>query len=269
MKVVTTRQMREIDRVTIQEFSIPGLDLMERAGQGVVDAIEGTLIDIEGSRCTVLCGKGNNGGDGFVVTRLLTQKGSTVHTYLLGNKDEISGDAETNLNRVLEMGLEVREIAGIDQIAIQSTTDVIVDAIFGTGIKGAVKGLPAQVIELMNRSDCTIVAVDAPSGLNTDTGAAEGPCVQADVTATMGLPKIGLLLYPGKAYAGRIEVVDIGVPPQVIEEADLAMERLEQKNIAPILPRRAPNAYKGDCGRVTVIAGSVGMTGGRCVPAPG
>lgn len=269
MKVVTTQQMRDIDRVTIETFGIPGLDLMERAGQGVVDAIEGTLIDIEGNRCAIICGKGNNGGDGFVVARLLTRRGSKVETYLLGKKEEMSGDAKTNLDRFLEMGGEIREIDHIDQISSPLTADIVVDAIFGTGIKGEVRGLPAEVIELMNRSKGTVVAVDAPSGLNTDTGAIEGPCVRAEVTATMGLPKIGLLLYPGKAYAGRIEVVDIGVPSQVIEKAGLAIEHLEQNDIASILPLRAPNAFKGDCGRVTVIAGSVGMTGAAALCCQG
>jgi hydroxyethylthiazole kinase-like uncharacterized protein yjeF len=261
MKVVTTRQMREIDRVTIEEVGIPGLDLMERAGQGVVRAIEGVLMDIEGSRCAVICGKGNNGGDGFVVARLLSQRGSDIDVFLLGNKEDLHGDAKTNLHRVLEMGLEVLEITRLDQIPQPIRADVIVDAIFGTGIKGPVRGLAAEVIELINRSEGRVVAVDAPSGLNTDTGSVEGQCVRAEVTATMGLPKIGLLLYPGKAYAGRTEVVDIGVPTKVIEDAGLTIELLEQKDIASILPRRAPYAYKGDCGRVAVIAGSVGMTG--------
>ena len=261
MKVVTTHQMREIDRVTIEKAGVPGLDLMERAGQGVVAAIEGIRIDLEGSRCAIFCGKGNNGGDGFVVARLLTQRGCQVETFLLANMEEVRGDARTNLDRALHLGLKVQEVTRIGQIPVPLKTDVIVDAIFGTGITGPVRELPAEVIDLINCSEAAVVAVDVPSGLNTDSGAVEGPCVRAQVTATMAFPKTGLLLYPGKAYAGRIEVVDIGVPPRVIEEAKVMTELLEQRDIASLLPRRAPNAYKGDCGRVAVMAGSVGMTG--------
>jgi hydroxyethylthiazole kinase-like uncharacterized protein yjeF len=261
MKAVTTQQMREIDRVTIEEVGIPGLDLMEAAGQGVVKAIEGTLIDIGRSRVTIFCGKGNNGGDGFVVARLLTEKEADVEIYLLGERNEVRGDAKVNLDRALAMGLEVREVFSSDEIAQPLHADIIVDAIFGTGIQGPVRGFPAEVIDLINRSESTVVAVDTPSGLNTDTGAVEGPCVRADVTATMGLPKVGLLLFPGKTYVGNLEVVDIGVPAEVIESAGITIECVERQDIARCIPRRAPNAHKGDCGRVAVVAGSVGMTG--------
>ena len=261
MKVVTTQQMREIDRVTIEEIGIPGLDLMERAGQGVVKAIEGTLIDIENSRVAIFCGKGNNGGDGFVVARLLARKGTDVETYVLGRKSEVKGDAKVNLERALNLGLRVREVESLDQIVHPLTADLLVDAIFGTGIKGAVSGFPAEVIDLINRSEGVVVAVDTPSGLNTDTGMVEGPCVRAEVTATMGLPKVGLLLYPGKAHVGKLETVDIGVPPEVIDQAGISIELIEQDDIARIVPRRAPHAHKGDCGRVAIVAGSVGLTG--------
>ena len=261
MKVVTTQQMRDIDRITIEEVGIPGLKLMERAGQGVVKAIEGTLIDIEQSRIVIFCGKGNNGGDGFVVARLLSQTGADVEVYLLGERSEIQGDAKANLDRALSMNLTIREVGNIDQISQPLQADVLVDAIFGTGIKGTVRGLPAEVIECMNRSEGKVVAVDAPSGLNTDTGAVEGPCVRAEVTATMGLPKVGLLLYPGKAYVGKIEVVDIGVPTEVIDQAGITLECVEHDEVSRTIPRREPNAHKGDCGRVAVVAGSVGMTG--------
>ncbi|UCE17813.1 MAG: NAD(P)H-hydrate dehydratase [Gemmatimonadota bacterium] len=261
MKVVTTQQMREIDRVTIEEFGIPGLDLMEAAGQGVVNAIEGTFIDISHSRVIIFCGKGNNGGDGFVVSRLLTEKEADVETYLLGKKSEISGDAKVNLDRAVNIGLNVKEISSLDNINKPLEADIVVDAILGTGIQGSVRGFPAEVIDLINKFEGTVVAVDTPSGLNTDTGAVEGPCVRADVTATMGLPKVGLLLFPGKSYVGKLEVVDIGVPPEVIGGAGITIEYVEREGIARLIPRRAPNAHKGDCGRVAVVAGSVGMTG--------
>ncbi|MFQ6091194.1 MAG: NAD(P)H-hydrate dehydratase [bacterium] len=261
MKVATTQQMRQIDRITIEEVGIPGLDLMERAGQGVVNAIEGTLIDIGHSRVVIFCGRGNNGGDGFVVARLLAQREAEVDVYLLGERAEVGGDAKVNLDRALSMGLRVKEVRSLEQIAHPLRTDVVVDAIFGTGIKGPVRGFPAEVIDLINRSEGRIVAVDVPSGLNTDTGEVEGPCVRAEVTATMGLPKLGLLLFPGKACVGRLEVVDIGVPPQVVERAGIAIELMEPEEIAHLVPRRSPNAHKGDCGRVAVVAGSVGMTG--------
>lgn len=269
MRVVTASQMQNIDRRTIEQYGIPGLELMERAGLGVVRTIEEMLVNVADKKVVIFCGRGNNGGDGFVIARRLFQRGAQVEPYLLGQEKDIKGDAWVNLERVLGLGLEVKSITEREQMASSLDADLIVDAIFGTGIKGAVKGLAAEVIELINNAEALVVAVDVPSGLNTDTGAVEGPCVQAEVTVTMALPKRGLLLSPGREYAGRLEVVDIGVPPKAIEEEGVNVELLEDKDIAALLPVRPPDAYKGDCGRVSVIAGSVGMTGAAALTCQG
>lgn len=261
VKVVTAEQMQNIDRRTIEEYGIPGLDLMERAGLGVFRAIEKVLGELTGKRVVIFCGRGNNGGDGFVVARYLFRRGAWVEIYLLGEREQVKGDAQVNLDRVLNLGLEVKSITGGKQLPRSLEADLIVDAIFGTGIRGAVRGLAAEVIEVINQAGAPVVAVDIPSGLNTDAGAVEGPCVQAQVTATMALPKRGLLLSPGREQAGRVEVVDIGVPPEAIAAEGIQVELLEESDMASLLPARPPHAHKGDFGRVVVIAGSVGMTG--------
>lgn len=261
MKAVTALQMRNIDRRTIQEAKIPGLDLMERAGQGTVRVALGMLGDPKGKKVVCFCGKGNNGGDGFVVARLLAQAGAAPQVYLLGKKAEVRGDALENLNRLLQMGAGVEELADVEEISGLGEAQLIVDALLGTGVSGPVKGLMAQVIHLINDSGLPVLAVDIPSGVNGDTGEILGCCIQADRTATMALPKRGFFFSPGRERVGELTVVDIGVPPWVVEKEKLTVETLESQEMAGLIPSRAADAHKGSCGQVLVVAGSVGMTG--------
>ncbi|RKY68551.1 MAG: NAD(P)H-hydrate epimerase, partial [Candidatus Latescibacterota bacterium] len=263
MKLVTGKQMAAIDRYAIQEMGVPGLDLMEHAGQAVFEAVS-RLLEAP-KKITVICGKGNNGGDGFVVARLLENRGIPVSLFFVGERETAKGDARTNLERAAERGIPIHEVLKeedlkrlTDELA---SSDAIVDALFGTGIQGAVRGLAARVIERINDSACPVVAVDLPSGVNADTGDVAGPCVRAFHTVTFGLPKMGQVFYPGRAYCGTLEIADIGFPPKAVKTAESALEWITSDEVAAILPRRVPDAHKGTCGHVLVIAGSVGLTG--------
>jgi len=265
MKLVTAKQMASIDRRAIEQYGIPGIQLMERAGTSVFTTISKMWDQMAAKKVALFCGKGNNGGDGLVVARLLAEHGASVLVLLLGKKDDSKGDARTNLNRALELNIPVREIlkeadlAGAEKAA--QDADLLIDAIFGTGLKGAVRGLAAEVVEIINCCAKPVIAVDIPSGLNADGGEIPGPCVQADTTVTFGLPKIGQVFYPGKTKCGRLLVADIGYPSEVIEKEGCEIDLVTSEEVAQLVPRRAPDAHKGSCGRIAVIAGSVGMTG--------
>jgi len=284
MKIVTATQMREIDRRTIEEFGIPGERLMERAGEGVFRVVAeawrrasaARLVQLRETRppsddglarlrigVLLFAGRGNNGGDAFVVARLLQKSGIPNLTVLLAEESELRGDAATNFARLKETGAEilvVREADEMEKIA-QREWLVIVDGILGTGAKGPVKGLYAEAIEFINRLGEKVVATDIPSGMDGDTGVHEGPCVRADVTVTMGLPKEGLLRRDALNFVGKLEVADIGVPRQVIEDAESCAELLTENEMAALVPRRKRLTHKGDYGRVFALAGSRGLTG--------
>ncbi|HFE53053.1 MAG TPA: NAD(P)H-hydrate epimerase, partial [Bacteroidetes bacterium] len=212
-KVVTASQMGQMDRETIERVGIPGVVLMENAGLGVVSVAEQLLGGSAARKhVVVVAGKGNNGGDGFVVARHLHNRGADAEVYLLADPDAVKGDARTNLNILQNMGLPIRPVEKRSDFGPRQPLALIVDAIFGTGISGAVRGLPAEIIDAINSSPAPVLSVDLPSGLNADTGAVEGPCVKATATATMAEVKRGLLLPPGRDFAGRVHVVDISMP---------------------------------------------------------
>ena len=259
--VVSAVQMAEMDRQTIHEIGVPGVVLMENAGLGVVAEIKNILGRLAGKRILIFCGKGNNGGDGYVVARNLHNAGARPEVYLIGNKSAVKGDALINLEIVMRMGLDVKEIQVEKELDIPPGADLIVDAIFGTGIVGAVEGLAAKVIDFINQFGTPVVAIDLPSGLETDTGLVHGPCVRATATVTMAHLKRGLLLPPGRDYAGKVSVVDIGIPPEVSQRQEVKTYLVEDADIAPMLPRRPRDAHKNTCGKVFILAGSLGMTG--------
>ncbi|MBI4531573.1 MAG: NAD(P)H-hydrate dehydratase [Candidatus Latescibacteria bacterium] len=271
LKVVTGTQMAAIDRETI-EGGILGEVLMERAGKGVAEAVlNDVLKGRKDVRVVVLCGKGNNGGDGFVVARILSQKGVDVRVFLLGARSTIRGDAALNLRKAEEVGLSIIEVeddAGIDVIRQEvSGTGCLVDALFGTGIKGGLTGLPAEIIEVVNAAEKPIVAVDLPSGIDADTGRADGAAIRANLTVTFGLTKVGHWFYPGRAKRGELRVIDTGFPPEVVEKHLSEMFVTTGEAVREWLPVRPPDTHKGECGRVVVIAGSIGLTGAATLTA--
>jgi hydroxyethylthiazole kinase-like uncharacterized protein yjeF len=266
MELVTAAEMRALDAATIAAGT-PGHVLMERAGQGAVRVLLQCFPHLrrKGRRVLVVAGKGNNGGDGFVIARVLKAKGLSVEVALLAKPDEVGGDAARNL-RAWRRGrgriLDVRDADGLAALAERvARAELIVDALFGTGLNSAVRGLAAEAIELLNASGVPLFAVDVPSGLDADTGQALGACIQAEATATFGFAKLGQTIYPGARLCGRLAVVDIGLDPAAIAAAPPRAALLEAADVAPLVPRRERDAHKGDTGHVLIIAGSFGKTG--------
>lgn len=265
MKVVTSEQMRRIDRRTIEQIGIPGIVLMENAGRAVADLVCEMKGSSDGS-VFLFCGKGNNGGDGFVAARHLHQRGYDVQIYLLARREDLRGDARTNADIAFSIGLPIFEIPTRDRILSLDwrweRVSVIVDAILGTGAKGAPEEPAATCIELINSSGRPVVSVDIPSGLDPDTGRVEGSCIRAKATVTFAFPKIGLLLYPGAENVGDLRVADISIPEAAWRDMDdLKVELVEERMVGDLIPIRKPDMHKGEAGRVLVIAGSRGLTG--------
>ena len=282
MKIVDSDTMRRLDEKAIREYGISGVVLMENAGRGVAEIIErdfGGLTggdkprSYEGRKVSIFAGKGNNGGDGFVVARHLLNKGFDVCVYLLAKPQDVKGDAKTNLNIWKKMGGESVSILSKNNIDKHKSairhSHLIVDAIFGTGLSADVKGIQRDVIEFINSLNKPIVAVDIPSGLNASNGRVLGSCVKATITATMAIPKIGLLIYPGADYAGRVEVVDIGMPRELLEDKKIPWELLDFEGIKKLLKPRHGNTHKGSFGHVFVLAGSIGKTGAAAMTSMG
>ncbi len=278
MKIVTALQMRELDRKAIKERGIPNLTLMENAGRAVAEAAarmtEGCNQPngrLAGHRpIAVICGRGSNGGDGFVAARHLAQMGRRVKVFLAASRQEVTGDAGVNLGRLDETEVPVAEVSDLEPlIRACCSAPLVVDALLGTGLSGKVRGLPGKVIEALSECGARVLAVDIPSGLDVDSGEPLGLAVRAVETVTMGLPKIGLYLYPGMDYAGRVTVADIGFPPDLVEESPSPADLIDPEWVRVLLPRRLPSDHKGSFGRVLIIAGSVGMTGAACLCAQG
>ncbi len=268
MYVVTPSQMREIDARAIKKFKIPGLTLMENAGQAVADQAERLLgkdrLGLELNVC-VICGKGNNGGDGLVAARLLVLRGIKVSVFLLGRLGEVKGDAKTNLKKLKKAGLAAVEVTspkGLKALRKElAGAQLIIDAVFGTGFKGAPEKNIAAVIKEINNAGATVLSVDIPSGVDGETGQVWDEAVRADTTITMGLMKTGLIFYPGRSLAGEVVVADIGFPPRVIKELGSDIQIPEPVQLKNYLPPRNPEGHKGSFGTVLTLAGSLGMTG--------
>jgi NAD(P)H-hydrate epimerase len=274
MRILTAAQMREADRFTIEEIGIPSLVLMENAGRQVVAAMESAYEEQLAGRVAVLCGRGNNGGDGFVVARTLLQRGIDAAVFVLGSLADVRGDARINLDILGRLGVTVVEIGDEQTWELHfseiAQCTLIVDAIFGTGLKSAVTGMLETVIAVVNASDIPIVSIDIPSGLSADTPHLIGDCINASMTVTLAVPKVPLILPPGEAYAGDVVVADIGIPYEVVEGLEgKHIELLTPEQVRELLEPRAADSHKGDFGRVTVVAGSLGKTGAAHLAAMG
>ena len=263
MRVLTPAQMRDAERCTIDDHGVPSLHLMERAGEEVVAAIEAHVTSRPGA-ARVLCGRGNNGGDGWVVARLLRRRGWDVDGLLFARVDDVAGDARTNLDRAREAGVPVTEVLdadGWDPCRRRLTAgDLVVDAIFGTGLKRPLAGLLAAVADDVDAAGGPVVAIDLPSGLLSDRSRPLGPCFRATLTVTLGAPKLALALRPEPT--GRVVVADIGIPADVVAELDgPRIGLLSADEVRALVPVRPVESHKGDFGRVVIVAGSRGKTG--------
>lgn len=259
--VVTAKEMAEMDRKTIEEVGIPGMVLMEHAGRRIVSVIKKMLGGIENKKVVIFCGKGNNGGDGYVVARYLRDMGARITVFLVGECTDVKGDAAHNLRILANIGSDVLPVHKWEHTELILGAHIVVDALLGTGVTGPVKGLIADLVGIINNIDAPIVSVDLPTGLESDTGAVHGACVKADVTVTMAHIKRGLLFCPGREHAGRVVVANIGIPKEVSQKSGVNCFRLSAKYIQNVLPERPLNTFKNKCGQVFLLAGSVGLTG--------
>jgi len=266
MRVLNSAQMREADRRTIEEIGIPSLVLMENAGRQAVAAMEAVYADLSERHVAVLCGRGNNGGDGFVVARTLMQRGVEASVFVVGRIADVRGDARVNLEILGRLGVTVVEIADSQawELHFSEIGDctLIVDAIFGTGLNAPISGLMETVVADVNASGIPVVAIDLPSGLSADSAEPIGDSIEASVTVTLAAPKLPLVLPPAETRAGDIVIADIGIPADVLESVDgPRVELLTRGAMRELVAPRAPDSHKGDFGRVLVIAGSRGKTG--------
>ncbi|RJP78927.1 MAG: NAD(P)H-hydrate dehydratase [Candidatus Zixiibacteriota bacterium] len=261
-KIATAEEMRRLDQAAIEETGIPGLVLMENASWGILRTIREMIgPELAGRRILIACGKGNNGGDGYAVARHLLNRKADVRVLTAGPVEELKGDALTNARIFQNMGGSVTEVKMHGPMPGPPPGELIVDALLGTGVQGAAKGLVARMIDWINARPEPVLAVDIPSGVDSDTGQVHGPAVRAECTVTMGMRKRGLVLPPGRELAGRVSVANISLPPGIWAGTQIPFHLLEKKDIPAMLPRRARTAHKGDCGRAFVLAGSPGMTG--------
>ncbi|MHB8731357.1 MAG: NAD(P)H-hydrate dehydratase [bacterium] len=271
MKLPTPQEMEALEQRAQEAAGVTVAALMERAGARTADVARRLLEGRGGRRVVVLAGKGNNGGDGLVAARDLVGD-ARVTVILAGPAAELGGGPAAHLPSVRERHIPVIEATGVSPSEIDAALrdcDLIVDALFGTGFHGPARGAPAALIEAANRSGAPILAVDVPSGIDTATGAAEPPVIQAAATVTMGLPKLGLVQYPAAACAGRLFVADIGLPDAVVEEAPIRAEFVRAAWVDRTLPRRRADGHKGTYGHVFVVAGARGFTGAAVLAARG
>ncbi len=270
MKIVSAAQMKELDRRTIAEAKVPGATLMERAGSGVVTAMERAAGSLSGKTVAILCGKGNNGGDGFVVARLLRKRRARIRVLLLAHPGDLSGDAKTMHRKFLSVAGAKSVLAAPAPDAIRDAlvqSDMIVDALLGTGLSATVSAPYRAAIEAINEASVPVVAVDLPSGIHADTGAVMGAAVRADMTVTFGLPKLGLYTGAGLDHAGRIEVVDIGIPRTFVETIASRVSLITMETVRRLIPDRRVSSHKGTYGHAGIVAGSVGKTGAAAMAA--
>lgn len=271
MRLVRASEMREMDRLTIQELGIPGVVLMENAGRGAARFFLQHFDPPESSHVLILCGRGNNGGDGYVIARYLHEAGLRVTILTLAPLGEVSGDARTNLNIARGIDLEIREVPDGEAWegckTLLKETDYIIDGILGTGLHSEVKGFYGRVIGAINEIRKPVMAIDIPSGLNADTGGVMGTAVMADLTVTFGFPKLGQVIFPGANYVGRLVRIDIGIPNSVADTLTGPAMMTEPDDFMDLLRREKKDIHKGTRGHLLVLAGSTGKTGAATLAA--
>jgi NAD(P)H-hydrate epimerase len=256
LKIVTAEQMREIDRRTIQDIGIPSLVLMERAGESVAVVTDKLFQE---SPVVIVAGGGNNGGDGFVAARVLKGRGYEVRVLLLADEKALSHDCRVQYNAAKEMNIPVavKNVISRDDLG----DSVIIDALLGTGLNRPVEGIFHDAIKAINSSGASVLSVDIPSGISSDTGVIMGQAVRADYTVTFGLPKLGHVLHPGAEYTGKLFIEDIGFPLSLLESEELKNNVIELGTVRQYIKKRQAVSHKGTYGHVFVIAGSEGKAG--------
>jgi hydroxyethylthiazole kinase-like uncharacterized protein yjeF len=265
MKAATARIIRDLDRLAVEEYGIPGAVLMENAGRGSARILLERFPEVYQAGVTIVAGTGNNGGDGFVIARHLANQGIEVDVFIAGSIDSVkAGESAGNLATIRKMGIPVVPITKDEDMAALSESirsrGVAVDALLGTGLEREVSGIFSRIIAIIN-DGYSILSIDVPSGISSDTGKVMGNAVQADVTVTFALPKVGNLVYPGAEFCGELIVLDIGIPATLIDRMTIADHVLVTASFAGLMAKRRPTAHKGDFGHLLILAGSMGKTG--------
>ncbi|MDT8419249.1 MAG: NAD(P)H-hydrate dehydratase [Desulfuromonadales bacterium] len=264
MRLITAGQMQQADRRAIDELGIPGVVLMENAGRATAAELCTAFAALFPGPVVILAGKGNNGGDGYVVARCLIERGWQVKTLVLAEASAIVGDAAVMLKVLQRMGGDVSFVtssAELNENVVSADPALLVDALLGTGLASSVRGLYAEAIDFLNRSSCPVLAVDIPSGIDGSTGRILGCAVSADLTVTFDHAKVGHGSWPGAARVGRLKVVEIGIPAHCHVAQDPECRLLDRVDAARLLPQRPRGGHKGDFGHLLVVAGSTGKTG--------
>lgn len=265
MKILTSAEMRDIDRAAIEDLGIPGIVLMENAGQRIYRALKFRFPGIADERIVVVAGKGNNGGDGFVVARHLFNAGARPEVLLLAGKADVKGDAAVNLAVAVKSGLPVTEIrdaaAWRKARPVLYRATIVIDALLGTGLDKPLEGLFAAVVSDINKTEAYKLAVDIPSGLSSDAFEPIGPSVVADLTVTLAAPKVAHIFPPAADRVGELVIAPIGIPPALFNKTALKLEMVEERAIGPYFARRQRDTHKGNYGHLLIFAGSFGKSG--------
>jgi ADP-dependent NAD(P)H-hydrate dehydratase / NAD(P)H-hydrate epimerase len=271
MRIVTAAEMQAMDHSTISRLGIPGRVLMENAGRGATRCFLERLYTQGPGRVGVIAGRGNNGGDGFVMARYLAERGIPVEVFLATAADKVQGDAAANLSLLSALNIPVTAIPDASALAAQQQhmrhTRYWIDALFGTGLNAEVRGYYKDLIEFINALQRPVFSVDVPSGLHADTGQPCGACVRAAATTTFGFAKIGHLVHPGAELCGVVDVIDIGIPAVVAETEPARQYMVTGPMVQTLLPRRPADSHKGQTGHILVVAASTGKTGAAAMAA--
>jgi len=264
LHIVTASEMQAIDLCAIEDHGIPSLVLMENAGRGIGTLLLDQIPNASTKKFIVVCGKGNNGGDGFVIARTLANKNISVQIVLCGKLDELKSDAKVNASIAQKMALPIKEIDADNWSKIDHSlrhADVIVDAIFGTGLSKAVSGWMESLIERINKQGKFIASVDIPSGIDSNSGQLIGPHIRAHQTFALALYKRCHWLFPSADAMGKLELVDIGISSQTVESQAIPIQMVEETDLTDWMPQRSRNSHKGTYGHALIIAGSRGKGG--------
>jgi len=265
MKILTAEQMRNIDRRTTERFGVPSIVLMENAAIAVIDAIFDHYASIE--RAAIFCGTGANGGDGLAVARHLENRGVVPVVLIVGDRAKFSGDARINLEICERLNIPIYDAE--QHLEQAADADLIIDAIFGTGLNRAPQGSSAEVIRAIGEMRIPVLAVDLPSGLDASSGEPLEPCVHAEVTVTFAAPKLCHVFDPAATYCGEIIVADIAIPNAAIDEESVTLALTTPREIQPLFMPRQSSTHKGTFGHVAIVGGSPGRSGAAVLAARG
>jgi ADP-dependent NAD(P)H-hydrate dehydratase / NAD(P)H-hydrate epimerase len=267
MKILTAMQMAEVDRLTTELYLMPSILLMENAGRSFADELEKAYPGLQSKNVVILCGRGNNGGDGFVAARYLSLRGVKPSILFFSDPAKLRGDALTNYEIAQAMGIPIRILSTLDEaksyLRKAPAPDVVVDALFGTGLSKPIGADFRPMIDWINKasSSAFIAAVDIPSGLFADSPLIPGPAVKANLTVTFSALKLAHVVPPASDFAGKIALMPIGSPQALLENPEYRMNLIDPSQVRRALPRRAPDSHKGSFGHVYVVAGSSGKSG--------